>query len=152
MKSIAAIVLVAAVACGSGSALAQFSKPDDAIKYRKSVMFVMQQNFGRVLSMSAGKTPFNVEVAAESIAIAIVGFMAKLPWEAFAEGTDKGDTRAKPEIWTEPARFKDYAALTQAELGKLAMAIRTGSMEDIRLAVRAAAMTCQTCHDAFRKD
>ena len=150
MKSIAAIVLVAAVACGSGSALAQFSKLDDAVKYRKSVMFVMQQHFSRVLSMAAGKTPFDANAAAESIAV--VGFMAKLPWEAFAEGTEKGATRARPEIWTEPARFKEYAALTQAELGKLAIAIRTDSTEDIRSAVRAAAMTCQTCHDAFRKD
>ena len=152
MKSIAAIVLVAAAAswAGSASASAQFSRLDDAIKYRKSVMFVMQQNFARVLSMTAGKTPFDADVAAESIAVA--GFMAKLSWVAFAEGTEKGDTRAKPEIWTEPARFKDYADLTQAEMGKLAIAIRAGSMEDIRLAVRAAAMSCQACHDAFRKD
>lgn len=150
MKSIAVIVLVAAVACGSGSALAQFSKPDDAIKYRKSVMFVMQQHFSRVLSMTAGKTPFDADLAAENIRVA--DFMAKLAWVAFAEGTEKGDTRAKAEIWTEPSRFKEIADLTQAELGRLAIAIRTNSMEDIRLAVRAAAMTCQTCHDAFRKD
>ena len=150
MKSIAAIVLVAAVASGAGSALAQFSKPDDAIRYRKSVMFVMQQNFARVLLMAAGKTPFDADIAAESIAVA--GFMAKLSWVAFAEGTDKGNTRAKPEIWTEAARFKDYADLSQAELGKLATAIRADSLDDFRSAVRTAAMSCKTCHDAFRKD
>ena len=150
MKPIAVIVLVAAVACGSGSALAQFSKPDDAIKYRKSVMFVMQQHFSRVLSMAAGKTPFDADIAAENIRVA--DFMAKLSWVAFAAGTDKGDTRARPEIWTEPIRFKEHADRTQAELGKLAIAIQTKRTEDIRSAVRAAALSCQACHDAFRKD
>jgi cytochrome c556 len=150
VKFIAVTVLLAVVACGSGSAMAQFSNPDDAIKYRKSVMFVMQQNFARVRSMTLGSRPFDAVVAAENVAVA--SFMAKLSWVAFAEGTDKGDTRAKPEIWVDAARFKDYADRTQAEMGKLAIAIRANNMPDIRSAVRAASMACQTCHDAFRKD
>ena len=150
MKAITAIILAATVTSWAGSALAQFSKPDDAIKYRKSVMFVMQQNFARVLSMAAGKTPFDANVAVESIAVA--SFMAKLSWVAFEEGTEKGDTRAKPEIWKEPARFKNYADQTQAEINRLALAARDGSLESIRSAVRATAMSCVTCHDAFRRD
>ena len=150
VKSIAAIILVGATGTWSGSALAQFSRPDDAIKYRKSVMFVMQQNFARVLSMTAGKTPFDADVAIDSIEVA--NFMAKLSWVAFAEGTEKGDTKAKPEIWTEAARFREYADLTQAEMQKLAIEARVGSLESIRSSVRATAMSCKNCHDTFRKD
>ena len=36
---------------------AQFAKPEDAIKYRKNALFVMQQNFGRVAAMASGKAP-----------------------------------------------------------------------------------------------
>src|SRR3990167_1681347 len=88
-------------------AFAQFAKPEDAIKYRKSALFVMQQNFSRVAAMAGGKAPFDAKVAADSAAVA--EFMSKLPWVGFGDGTDKGDTRAKPEIWKEQAKFKDYA-------------------------------------------
>ena len=36
-------------------ATAQFAKPEDAIKYRQSALFVMQQNFARLGWNGAGK-------------------------------------------------------------------------------------------------
>lgn len=131
-------------------ALAQFAKPEDAVKYRKSALFVMQQNFSRVAAMAGGKAPFDARVAADSAAVA--EFMSKLPWAAFGEGTDKGDTRAKPEIWKEQAKFKDYSDKMQAEMSKLAAAAKTGNLDAIKSAVNATGGSCKTCHDAYRKD
>ena len=35
--------------------------------------------------------------------------MAKLPWAGFGPGTDKvSQNRAKAEIWTEQAKFKEH--------------------------------------------
>jgi cytochrome c556 len=116
MKPILSLVLVAAVAA-AGPAHVQFAKAEDAVKYRKSVLFVMQQNFGPVAGMAGGKIPFEVKVAAESAAVA--EFVSRLPWVAFGDGTDKGDTRAKPEIWKERAKFDEYADKMQAEMVKL---------------------------------
>lgn len=150
MKSTTLLVLAASVVAFSVPASAQFAKPEDAVKYRKSALFVMQQNFGRVGAMAAGKTPFDAKVAAESAAVA--DFMAKLPWAAFGEGTDKGETRAKAEIWKEPAKFKEYADKMQLEMSKLSAAAKTGNLDSIKTAVSATAGTCKTCHDAYRKD
>lgn len=97
MKALQSIVLAASCLTLGAPALAQFAKPEDAIKYRKSSFFVMQQNFARLGAMAAGRMPFDAKVAADSAAAA--EFVARLPWAAFGEGTDKGDTRAKPEIW-----------------------------------------------------
>lgn len=110
----------------------------------------MQQNFSRVAAMAAGKAPFDAAVAEESAAVA--EFMAKLPWTAFGAGTDKGDTRAKPEIWKESAKFKEYADKMQVEMSKLAAAAKTGNLDSIKTAVNATGGTCKTCHDAYRKD
>jgi len=55
MKKSASIALIATLLAFTTTASAQFAKPDDAIKYRKNALFVMQQNFGRV---SQGVTPF----------------------------------------------------------------------------------------------
>ena len=150
MKTSASIALIAIVLAFTTTASAQFAKPDDAVKYRKNALFVMQQNFGRVAAMAAGKAPFDAKIAAESAAVA--DYMSKLPWTAFGEGTDKGDTRAKAEIWKESAKFKEYADKMQAEMSKLAATAKTGNLDSIKAAVNATGGTCKTCHDAYRKE
>lgn len=150
MKKIVSFVLTTAAVTLSVPAAAQFAKPEDAVKYRKSAMFLMQQNFGRVGAMASGKVSFDAKIAAESAAVA--EFMSKLPWPAYIAGTDKGDTRAKPEIWKEPAKFKDYADKMQAEMSKLAAAAKAGNLDAIKTAVTATGGACQNCHDDFRKD
>ena len=148
MKKIASLVLAAAAITLAAPASAQFAKPEDAIKYRKNALFVMQQNFSRVAAMAAGKTPFDAKVAADSAAVA--EFTSKLPWAAFGEGTDKGDTKAMPEIWKEQAKFKEYADKFQTEMSKLNVAAKTGNLDNIKVAVNATGGTCKTCHDAYR--
>lgn len=148
MKKFVSFVLAAAAVTLTAPASAQFAKPEDAVKYRKSALFVMQQNFARVGAMAAGKAPFDAKVAAESAAVA--ESMSKLPWAAFGEGTDKGDTKAKPEIWKESAKFKEYADKMQVEMSKLAAAAKTGNLDSIKVAVGATGDSCKTCHDAYR--
>jgi cytochrome c556 len=151
MKKIASIALAIAAVSLSAPASAQFAKAEDAIKYRQSAFFVMQQNFSRVAAMAAGKAPFDAKVAADSAAIA--EFTAKLPWAGFGEGTDKGrDNRAKAEIWSDRAKFNDSAEKMQLEMTKLNAAAKTGNLDAIKTAVGAVGGTCKTCHDAFRKD
>lgn len=148
MKKYVSAFLAGVVMATALPATAQFAKPDDAIKYRKNALFVMQQNFGRVAGMAAGKLPFDAKVAAESAAIA--DFMAKLPWAAFGPETDLGETKAKPEIWSNKAKFDDYAKKMQTEMSKLAVAAKSGKLDGIKLAVNATGETCKACHDDFR--
>jgi len=150
MKKQISLLLTAAAVLLSASAHAQFAKAEDAVKYRKNALFVMQVNFARVAGMASGKIPFDAKVAAESAAIA--EFTSKLPWVAFVDGTDKGDTRAKPEIWKEAAKFKESSDKLQSEMGKLSAATKTGNLEAIKTAVAATGGTCKSCHDTFRKD
>jgi cytochrome c556 len=148
MKAVTSLVLTTAALGFAGTALAQFAKPEDAIKYRKSALFVMSQHFGRVGAMANGKAPFDPKAAADNAAIA--ESMSKLPWAAFGEGTDLGDTKAKPEIWKEQAKFKEKAEKMQAEMSKLAAAAKTGNLETIKTAVNATGGACKSCHDDYR--
>lgn len=150
MKKIVPVILAVTSAVLSVPAVAQFAKAEDAVKYRKSVMYVMQHNFGRVAAMAAGRIPMDAKVAVESAAIAEL--MSKLAWPAFGEGTDKGETRAKPEIWKESAKYKEYSDNLQLEMGKLSTATKTGNLDSIKAAVNATGGSCKTCHDAYRKD
>jgi cytochrome c556 len=148
MKIVTACLAAVSALTLSVPVSAQFSKPENAIKYRQSAMFMMAQNFGRVAGMAGGRIPFDAKVAADSAAVAEV--MSKLPWEGFVAGTDSGKTRAKPEIWSNRAKFDDYAKKMQVEMGKLSAAAKSGNLESIKVAVKATGAVCESCHDDFQ--
>ena len=150
MKLLASLALATAVTAVSAPAMAQFQKPEDAVKYRKAAFTVMGAHFGRIGAMANGRVPFDAKMVADNAAI--VETMSKLPWAGFGEGTDKGDTRAKPEIWTEQAKFKEGADKMQAEVVKLAAAAKTGNLDNVKAAFGAVGQTCKACHDAYRKE
>jgi cytochrome c556 len=130
-------------------AQAQFAKAEDAIKYRQSALFVMGQHFSRLAAMAQGKIPFDAKAAADNAAV--VESMSKLPWAAFGEGTDQGgNTKAKPEIWSDNAKFKEAADKMMAEVVKLGAAAKTGKADELKSAVSATGGTCKNCHDNFR--
>lgn len=148
MKPILTFVLAAAAVTLSVPAAAQFAKPEDAIKYRKSALTVMAAHFGRLGAMATGKAPFDAKVAAENADVVV--YMSKLPWAAFVAGSDTGDTKAKPEIWKDAAKFKAASEKMQAEVVKLAAAAKTGNADNLKAAFGPAAETCKGCHDDFR--
>lgn len=146
-KTMLYIVAISASLMSFGAA-AQFAKPEDALKYRKASFTVMGTHFGRLGAMAQGRVPFDAKMAADNAEI--VADMAKLPWAAFGEGTDGGDTKAKPEIWKQGAKFKEASDKLQAESVKLAAAAKTGKEDAFKAAFAATAGTCKNCHDDFR--
>ena len=131
-------------------AQAQFAKPEDAIKYRKASFTVMAAHCGRIGAMANGRAPYDAKAAADNADV--VATLSKLPWAAFGEGTDKGDTRAKPEIWKESAKYKEAADKMQAEIVKLNTAAKAGNIDALKAAFGPAAASCKACHDNFRKE
>ena len=148
MKKLTACLFAISALTLAVPASAQFAKAEDAVKYRQSALFVMQQNFSRVAGMAAGKIPFDAKIAADSAAVA--EFTSKLPWAGFGPGSDKPESKAKPEIWANKAKFDDYATKMQTEMAKLAVATKSGNLDSIKLAVNATGGTCKSCHDDFR--
>jgi len=147
-------LLVAATVAGLAAALpaaAQWQKPEDAIKYRQSALTVMANHFGRIGAMAQGKAPFDAKAAADNAAIVLT--MSKLPFVAFGEGTDKGmPNRAKPEIWSNNAKFKAAAEKMQAEVVKLDEAAKGGNFDAVKAAAGAVGGACKACHDDFRAE
>jgi len=131
-------------------AQAQFAKPEDAIKYRKASLTVLATHFGRLGAMANGRVPYDAKAAADNAEV--IATVAKLPWAAFVDGSDKGETRAKPEIWKESAKFKEAADKSQAELAKVVTAARSGNLDALKAAMGPAGSSCKACHDNFRKD
>ncbi len=152
-RSLSSILIAMAALAGLGTALpaaAQFAKPEDAIKYRKAGMTMMATHFGRVAGMAQGKIPFDAKAAAQNAEVAT--FMSALPFAGFVPGTDKGETKAKPEIWTETDKFNAAAKKMQDEMAKLNAAAKGGNLDAIKAAAGDVGKACKGCHDDFRKE
>jgi cytochrome c556 len=143
------VVAVAAFACALPAA-AQFRKPEDAIKHRQSAMALQGFYVGRIFAMANNRVPFDARTAADDAET--LATLTKLPWIAFVEGTDKGNTNAKPEIWKDRAKFDQIVRKLQDDVGKLATAAKGGDQGQIKSAVGTVGETCKACHDDFRKE
>lgn len=145
--------MFAAAAAAAGAAWfaaeAQTPKPEDQLKLRKAAYSLMNYSFGNVSAMAEGKRPFNKEEATRNAEL--LATLATVPKGFFGEGTDKvGETRAKPEIWTNRADFDAKMEKMVTEAGKLAQATRSGDMAAIRKAVHDVDSACSACHDDYR--
>ena len=143
----AAIAAAALLACGS--AAAQFKSPDDAIEYRQGALAVMGHHFGVLGAMANGKIPYDAAAAQANAELVVT--LARLPWSAFVDGSDKGETSAKPEIWSQREKFNADAQKLQDATVKLLEAANTGKPDALKAAFGPAAQACKSCHDDFRK-
>ncbi|GAB4090941.1 c-type cytochrome [Hydrogenophaga soli] len=149
MKIRSRIVLLTALACAAVPAMAQFQKPEDAVKYRQSAFSVMASHFGRLGAMASGKAPYDAKLAQENAAV--VEFMSKLPWAGFTPSTEGVKSKAKPEVWMDKAKFDQGAEKMVAEVAKLNTAAKAGNLDALKAAFGETAKTCKACHDAFRE-
>jgi cytochrome c556 len=148
MKNPRKILLLSFAAAIAIPAYAQFRKPEDAIKYRQSVMYTMGTHvYSRIGAMVNGRVPFDAKAAAEHADLVVL--LSRQPWIAFGPGTDLGITDAKPAIWSEQAKFKDLSEKMQAEVLKLQTAAHTGNLDVLKTAYRATTNACKACHDTY---
>ena len=141
-------VLIPALALTlAAPAMAQFAKPEDAIKYRQSAFALMGAHMGRLAAVVKGEVPYNKEDVARNAAI--ISTLSSMPWQAFGPGTEGG--KAEPAIWKESAKFKSAADKMQAAVAELNTAAQSGNPENLKKALGSTSQTCKACHDDFRK-
>ena len=145
--SLAAVAAAAILCCGS--AAAQFKNAAAAIDYRQGALVVMDNHYDRIGAMVKGKVPFDAAAAQANADLVVT--LAKLPWSAFVEGSDKGDTNARPEVWSQPDKFKAASQKLEDATAKLAAAAKTGNPDALKAAFSATGEACKSCHDDFRK-
>lgn len=68
----------------------------------------------------------------------------------FPAGSDKGDTKAAPAIWTDRAGFEKDANALSAAGEKLATAAKAGDETAVAAAFKEIGEACGACHKEFR--
>lgn len=148
MKPIFSLFAFAIIASGlSGFAGAQ-AKPEDTIKSRKTSLTLVQTHMKDISAMLKGERPMDAALVAKNAAL--IDTLAKSFPDGFPAGTGLGDTKAKPEIWSQPDRFKQMTSSYQAEAAKFNAVAKTSDVDNIKTQFGVLAKTCGTCHIDFR--
>ena len=142
------MLAVAAVVAIAFAAEAQAPKAEDQIRLRKAAYSLMGYTFGGLDAMAAGKRPFNAQEAARNAEL--LEKLATIPKQFFGEGSDKGETRAKPEIWARRADFDAKMDKMVQETAKLAQVARGADAAALKKAVQDVDRACSGCHDDYR--
>lgn len=145
-KGLIGFVIVSIVV---GTGYAQFAKPEHAIKYRKAVMFLIAQHFGRMGEVIKGKSVYNKQAFAENAIL--VDMLSGQPWDAFmVPGTDKGDTTMSSKVFKDKAKFKEVADSFKNYTSQLVRAAQGGDLSAVKSQFGKVAASCKGCHKEFR--
>lgn len=68
----------------------------------------------------------------------------------FPAGSDKGETKALPTVWSDSAGFQAASKAVDASYDKLAVAAGSGDMAALTAAFGDTGKACGACHDKFR--
>lgn len=150
MKRNAVVAAVIGAAVLGTSLLAYAAKPEDGIKYRRGVMAAQGWNMGNLAAMVKGERAYDkAEFAQRAANLAALSKMA--PEGFMVEGSDSGDTKAKPEVFSEMDKFKGGMDKLATETAKLAQVAAGGDMGAIKPQFGEVAKLCKGCHDSYRK-
>ncbi len=126
---------------------AQAVETNKVIEFRQGAFQVISWNFGILVGMAKGNTPY--DKAKAELAAKYLAMTAEMVKQGFIPGTYEG-SNAKPTIETKSAEFeKHYAALLQETQKMVEVA---GDEKALKAQVGKVGGTCKSCHDVFKKD
>lgn len=122
---------------------------DDPVTTRQKLMQANASAAGLLNDMVRGEMPFNADVAEASLRT--LNAVAYSYGDYFPEGSDQGDTRASPEIWSNMEEFQRILAGFRTATDE-ARASEPQTVEALQAALAAIGPSCQQCHEAFREE
>lgn len=149
MRSIVIPLALAGAVGLSPLATAHFDDKEIPQSYRQSYFALVAGNFGPLVAMIKGEMPWSDEMA-ESFASDLDDLSDMDIMRAFGPGSDKGTTRAKPEIWENMDDFQAKMKDMQAAISAIEDAAEAGDRQAIGAAVGEAGKTCKACHDEYK--
>ena len=145
------LALAVTLSLGAGIAAEAYAqeKPENYIRFRKANQQVVNWHMRQLAAMAKGQKP--IDIAEASRVANVIATLAPVFATGFPAGTDQGDTRAKPEIWAQPDRFKQAMDRYNAEAGKMLEVAKSGNADNFKSQFSTLAKACDSCHDDFRR-
>jgi cytochrome c556 len=117
----------------------------DPANQRHEAMEMVQESFKPLRAIAVKEAPFDAAVVKKNASMILEKL--KEAHGLFPEGSGGGESRAKPEIWTDRAGFDQ--AMKDAQAAATAMAAVTAEADYVP-AMKALGGSCKACHDKYR--
>lgn len=142
-------LLCATALLGTLAVSAQAEESNSAIVHRQSLYKVAAGHMsGLKASLLLKDGPAaNAAYHAEGIVAAYQHF-----GDAWPAGSDKGETKAKANIWSDRAGFDKLGKESYAAALAMVEAAKTGDQGKSVAAFKTLGGTCKACHEEYRKD
>lgn len=139
--------MAAALAFATAGAGATYAKGFNPIATRQAGQDLVNADYAGIRAVVALKGDIK---ELDKPAAAIARWMKQYP-TLFPPGSDKGETKALPAIWTDPAGFKQAADNLVAAANKLAMLAKADDTAAFPAQVKAVGEACVACHKKFKE-
>ncbi|QCN95960.1 MULTISPECIES: c-type cytochrome [Azospirillum] len=136
------LAATAALLLVGGTAVAQ-----DSIKARKDGFQTSKNAMAEIKDLLGSDKVAQVGPAAQRMS----AFAAQIP-TLFPAGSDKGDTKAKADIWANNADFTAKAQAYEAAAKGLEAAAASGDKAATAKQFAAVGGACKACHERYRAD
>lgn len=143
------LAIVASTLVAAPTVLANLVKDEPLQSYRQSIFAIVAMNFGPVADMVKGDIDWDQE-AMEGYTEDLKNVVDLDLIRGFAPGSEKGTTRAKPEIWDNMDDFESKLEDLRDAASALDDAAESGDREAIASAVRDTGGACKACHDEYK--
>jgi len=151
MRKRAFLRVTAACALATMASVAMASEDENpALAYRQSMMTLIGHNFGPMQLTLEGKIPWD-DARMAGYARDLAALAALNQMRGFPEGSGKGKTHAKPEIWKNMDDFTKKMEEFQLAAAKLGEVSAGGDRKAIEEQVKATGKTCGSCHDDYKE-
>jgi cytochrome c556 len=140
-NKLAMLVAVAVLAGGAARA-----DGPDPIAMRQAGQDLLAGDFAGIRALVAAKGDVKtLELPAKAMA----RWMTLFPG-LFPPGSDKGDTKALPAVWTDPAGFHKAAEDFVAAASKLSELAKAGDADGVAAQIKPVGDACGACHRTYR--
>jgi len=129
--------------------LSHFDDKEMQQSYRQSWFALVASSFGPIVASVKGEIPWN-QAAIEGWGKDLAALATLNTQRGFTEGSDKGTTRAKPEIWQNKEDFESKMSDMKNALADLQKATAGGDKAAIGKQVGATGEACKACHDEYK--
>ena len=139
-----------AVALGVGSIATAFAqmKPEIVVEQRQAAMTLQAKYFYAMLPMAQGKIPYDAAVISRNSGYLDV--LTRMAWDGFTPATQGVKSRALPEVFSDPAKFKTAEDNLHDSVGKLVTASKGSDEGAVKAALNDVNKSCNGCHENFR--
>jgi len=125
------------------------SQPEEIIKYRRNVMKSNGAHAGAASAILQGKVDYKNQLADHAKALENIN--KDIP-SIFPKGSESGDTKALPAIWSDRAGFEKRAGDAKEKSAEFAKAAMTGDIQAAAAKFKELSDACKACHKDFRKE